>query len=109
LEAEIPDPSDPNKMVAVPLKKLEYSKLRRFGAFNAYLCTSNNTIIGLLDDSNYFNFTITDWVTFTSTIHHITTPTVQTPVQPVAVTTVASSLTSSTTKTSKESFAYGIK
>ena len=38
LEAEIADPSDPTKIVAVPLTKLEYSKLRRFGSFNTYLC-----------------------------------------------------------------------
>ena len=36
LEAELTDPSDATKMVAVPLKKLEYAKLRRFGLFNTY-------------------------------------------------------------------------
>ena len=40
LDAEVTDPNDPTKFITVPLKKLEYSKLRRFGAFNMYLCNS---------------------------------------------------------------------
>ena len=108
LEAELTDPSDATKMVAVPLKKLEYAKLRRFGLFNTYLCKQNNVTIGLLDDSEYLKFAMTDWVTFTSTIHQIITPTVQTNVPTATAPTVVPSNTS-TPKTPKESFAYGIK
>ena len=107
LEAELTDPSDATKMVAVPLKKLEYAKLRRFGLFNTYLCKQNNVTIGLLDDSEYLKFAMTDWVTFTSTIHQIITPTVQTNVPTATAPTVVPSNTS-TPKTPKESFAYGI-
>ena len=65
LDAEVTDPNDPTKFITVPLKKLEYSKLRRFGAFNMYLCNLHNVTVGLLDDSKYFNFTAADWITFT--------------------------------------------
>jgi hypothetical protein len=112
LEAEIVDPSDATKMAAVPLKKLEYAKLRRFGQFNAYVCKRNNLNIGLLNDSDYLSFTIDDWSEFSSTIHQSNgAPNVQPPntINPNAVPTVVSSIPPSTTKTPKESFAYGIK
>jgi hypothetical protein len=109
LEAEISDPSDSTKMVAVPLKKLEYSKLRRFGAFNIFLCHRNNVNMGVLDDNDYLAFTNDDWIAFTSIIHQSTTPTLQTTVPPIGNSTVGMSQPSSTTKTPKESFAHGIK
>ena len=88
LDAEVTDPNDPTKFITVPLKKLEYSKLQRFGAFNMYLCNLHNVTVGLLDDSEYFNFTAADWITFTSTIHQISSVPVQTPVPTTAVPTV---------------------
>jgi hypothetical protein len=113
LEATIPDPDPdpdtPDQFIVVPLKKLEYSKLRRFGAFNTYLCQLNNINIGLLSDNEYLEFTSESWINFASTIHQLPAPVIPPPVTNVTpAPTIVSSITSST-KTPKESFAYGIK